>query len=157
MNSSRDSRTPEASRPSRSDAVMSIKTVDKMLPLVRRIVQDIVASQAEVRRLQPEKEMLDEHRRLLTWPSRQRRYSLKEQIAAAEDTRDHACEELNELGLVLLNIDRGLVGFPTLVNNRRAFFSWHPAEDRLEHWQFADEEVSRPIPQAWLQELIATA
>jgi hypothetical protein len=46
-----------------------------------------------------------------------------------------------------------LIGFPTLVNNRRAYFCWHPGETALQYWQFADEETQRPIPASWFKDL----
>jgi hypothetical protein len=55
--------------------------------------------------------------------------------------------------VVLLDDLQGRVGFPTLVNNRRAYFSWHPGEEGLHSWQFADEDIARPIPMAWLKEI----
>jgi hypothetical protein len=54
---------------------------------------------------------------------------------------------------MLLDNEQGRVGFPTMVNDRRAYFSWHTGEDGLHSWQFADEDVTRPIPLAWLKEI----
>ena len=44
------------------------------------------------------------------------------------------------------------IGFPTIVNNRPAYFSWIPGDEALRFWHFADEIARRPIPPAWLRE-----
>src|SRR5437667_8626820 len=154
MSGSKGFRTPDASdKPERGEVNLNLKTVQRMLPLVQRIVDDILASQKAVLQLQPQEQSLDRQKRELTWPERRRRYQIKDEITQADTSLQNAVTELRELGVVLLDGDQGRVGFPTLVNNRRAYFSWHPGEDGLHSWQFADEDVTRPIPLAWLKEL----
>ena len=147
--------TSDASeRPERSEVVLSLKTVHKMLPLVQQIAHDIVEGTQVAARLRPEEGRL---RHSLDWPMRKRRYEIKEAIGKAEKELEIALAELRELGLVVLSPTEGTIGFPTLVNNRRAFFSWHPGDAGLQHWRFADEAIDRPIPPAWLKELTPIA
>ncbi|MBI3411767.1 MAG: DUF2203 family protein [Planctomycetes bacterium] len=154
MKGSKGNRAPDAfENPERSQVVLSLTTVHKMLPLVRRILDDILDCQKSLLRLQPEEQRLDRQRRTLDWPSRQRRYNLKDELAAAEHRLNDAKEELHGLGVVLLDGAAGRVGFPTMVNNRPAFFSWHSGEEGLNSWHFAEEEGCRPIPPAWLKEI----
>jgi len=154
MSGSMGFRTSDASdKPERGDNPLSLKVVQKMLPLVQRIVDDLRANQKSLLRLQPEEERLDRHKRDLSWPERRRRYQIKEEVARADQDRESALAELRELGVSLLDADLGRVGFPTLVNNRKAFFSWHPGEDGLHSWHFADETSARPIPPAWFKEV----
>lgn len=158
MSGSRSFSTSDASeQPERGEVVLSLKTVNKMLPLVQRIAGDVLASHRATLRLQPEEDRLDRQKRTLDWPSRQRRYQIKEELASAGRDLEAARAELYELGLVLLDDSIGQIGFPTLVNNRRAYFSWHPAETTVQNWQFADEDVQRPIPPSWLKELAVNA
>ena len=63
-----------------------------------------------------------------------------------------AVDELQTLGVSLLDAEEGRVGFPTMVNNRPAYFTWRPGEDGLHSWQFAEESVCRPIPLSWFKE-----
>jgi hypothetical protein len=154
MSGTKGFRTPDASdKPERGETNLNLKTVQRMLPLVQRIVDDILASNKAVERLQPQERALDRQKRVLDWPERQRRYHIKEDLAEADMSLQNALVELRELGVVLLDGDLGRVGFPTIVNNRRAYFSWRPGEDGLHSWQFADEDVTRPIPMAWLKEI----
>src|SRR5271165_4838148 len=154
MKGSKGYRASDASEnPDRGEVVLSIKTVQKMLPLVQRIIDDYLVSQKTMARLHPEEEILDRKKRILDWPSRQRRYRLKDELSVAEGGLQAAREELESLGVVLLDADLGRVGFPTMVNNRQAFFSWHPGEEGLHSWHFLDENECRPIPPAWLKEI----
>jgi hypothetical protein len=154
MNGSKGNRAPNASdQPERGEIILSLTTVQKMLPLVRRIVDDILAGQKTLVRLQPEEDRLDRQKRTLAWPERQRRYRLKEEVAGAEQDLQDAREELDGLGVVLLDGATGRVGFPTMVNNRAAYFSWQPGEEGLHSWHFAEEEACRPIPPGWLKEI----
>jgi hypothetical protein len=154
MSGSKSFRTPDASdKPERAETSLTLKTVQRMLPLVQRILDDILANQRVLDRLQPEAEALDRNKRVLRWPERRRRYAIKEELAQADSSLQDALTELRELGVVLLDTERGCVGFPTLVNNRRAYFSWNLGEDGLHSWRFADEDISRPIPPAWFKEL----
>jgi hypothetical protein len=120
-----------------------------MLPLVRQIVADWMERQQRLSRLYPEKDRLDRQRRTLDWPNRSRRYHLQEEIANAEQERDQALAEMDRLGLAVIDVDLGQVGFPTMVNNRRAFFSWRPGEETIQFWHFADDLDRRPIPSVW--------
>jgi hypothetical protein len=152
MNGSRGNAASDApEKPARREIVLNLTTARRMLPLVQRVVEDILLSQRDLIRLQPEQDRLDRNRRTLAWPDRQRRYQLREEIAAAERHLTDAVEELEALGLVLLDNDRGRIGFPTLVNNRAAFFSWQPGEEAVTTWHFAEETTRRPIPASWFK------
>ncbi|MCS6897383.1 MAG: DUF2203 domain-containing protein [Nitrospira sp.] len=151
MNSSKDHRA--AGTPEQPDVAFSLKTVCKMLPLVQRIVDDILVCRRICAQLQPEQARLERQRRDLSWPERKRRYQLQEEMAQTERQLNEARDELAHLGVVLLDEEIGRVGFPTLVNNRKAYFSWQLGEDGLHSWHFAEESACRPIPSAWLKEL----
>jgi hypothetical protein len=156
MNGSMGNMASGAPETSASETILSLKTVERMLPLVQRIVEDVISSQKTLDRLLPEQERLDRQKRDLAWPERQRRYDLLEQLTTASRQMQDAVQELQELSVVLLDAHQGRVGFPTLVNNRPAFFSWQAGEEGLHSWHFAEEDnVFRPIPAAWLKELSA--
>jgi hypothetical protein len=143
-------------KPERGTAVFSLNLAQRMLPLVERIIADILECQQKSAKLTPEQDRLQRHRRELTWPERHRRYRLEEELSAVENRRLEVVDELRELGIALLDPEQGRVGFPTIVNDRRACFSWSPSEENIRFWHFADETVRRPIPQAWLKEISLT-
>jgi hypothetical protein len=150
MNGSKGNAAFNASdMPDGHDNILSLNAAQRMLPLVQRVVEDILADRKALEGLAPEQARLDRHKRDLVWQERQRRYQLQEEAATVENHMDNAVEELHTLGLKVLEPDVGRIGFPTLVNDRRAFFSWQPGEETLHSWQFAEETVSRPIPPQW--------
>jgi hypothetical protein len=154
MNGSTGNKAFDASeKPERSEVFLSLNTAQRMLPLVQRIVEDILIYQRTLDHLQPEHDRLERKRRTLGWPERQRRYALGEEVAAAEGGLQNAFEEMQALGVSLLDPETGRAGFPTLVNDRRAFFTWQPGEETLRSWHFAGETLCRPIPSAWMNEI----
>ena len=130
-------------------AVLTWTTAQSMLPLVRGIVGDIVQLHGVLAQLHPEKTRLDRERLSLDWPSRRRRYQVTEEIARTEARLQEARAELEGLGVALVDEELGQVGFPTIVNNRRAFFSWRPSDEAVEFWHFVDNHHRRPVPAAW--------
>lgn len=150
MNGSTENRTSGASEQSGGpDVVLTWNTAQRMLPLVQRIVEDIIARRQQLARLWPEKQKLDRQKRTLAWPERARRYQLQEEIQSAERDLEDVMAELEVLGVALFDADRGQAGFPTLVNNRRAYFAWRSGETELKTWHFAGESVRRPVPASW--------
>jgi hypothetical protein len=138
----------------RREVVFTLAMARRMLPLVGRIVADLVHGRRHLTELRPEQDRLDRQRRQLAWPQRSRRYQLRDEIALLEARQQEAMAELEGLlGVVLLDPVAGLVGFPTVVNDRPAFFSWRLGEAALEHWQFVGEAVRRAIPSAWAAEV----
>lgn len=123
-----------------------------MLPLVSRIAQDIARCQNELTALRQERTQLDNLRRSLDWPRRHRRYQLDDEVAGREGVLRCLVGELEALGVALLDGDAGLVGFPTRVNDRAAYFSWQPGEEGLEYWNYADGYDRRPVPADWMEQ-----
>lgn len=152
MKSSKENRASGASeRPGGPDNVLSLSTARHMLPLVRRIGEEIVARGRQLDRLQLEKSRLDRQRITLDWPERSRRYRLQDEIAEEDKHLHDAVVELEALGLVIFDGRPVLVGFPTLVNDRRAFFLWQPGEDSLKFWRFLGESDQQAIPAGWVK------
>jgi hypothetical protein len=148
MNGSTENRT-SGSFERGSETILTWAVANRMLPLVRLIVDDLAASHKRLADIQPEIDRLDRHRRSLVWPERSRRYALQEEIAREEQRAGHARSELDELGLSLIDADLCQIGFPTMVNNRKAYFSWRPGEQTISYWHFIDDADRRPIPATW--------
>jgi len=152
MNGSKGNAASNASElPEHREVVLNLNTAYRMLPLVQRVVDDILADRKTLNRLQPELDRLERHKRDLVWQERQHRYRAQEELAKVDQHLNNALEELHDLGLSLLEPDLGRIGFPTLVNDRKAFFTWQPGEETLYTWQFAEENGSRAIPASWWQ------
>ena len=121
-----------------------------MIPLVGRIAQDIVSYHEELDAMRGELAALQDARRSLGWPQRRRLYELEEQVATAKAALVQTLAELDGLGIELLDGEIGLVGFPTMVNQRRANFNWRPGEEELGCWSYAGDTERRPVPEDWI-------
>jgi hypothetical protein len=143
----RASQSPGKRRP--KDVSLDLTTARRMLPLVKSIVADIVDTQNRLSRLVPERDALDDNRRVLDWASRQRRYAVHDEFTQAEKALVNAVTELDVLGVTLVDPKAGQVDFPTRINGRQAVFSWRLGEDGVGHWSYAGEPLRRPIPADW--------
>jgi hypothetical protein len=143
----RSSGSSEKSR--RKAGTLDLSTARQMLPLVRSIVADIVDSKKTLLDLSSEQDQLDRNRRQLEWAARDRRYSLRDEVAKAEQNYGKALTELDELGVSLVDLTNGRVDFPTRINGRSAAFSWQLGEEGVAHWRYSEEEQLRPIPSDW--------
>jgi hypothetical protein len=149
MNGSTEHRASGASdSPGRREVVYNLGTGRRLLPLLRQIVGDLVSQYQQRARLIPELSRLDRQKISLDWAGRQRRYQVQEEIANLDRRHQETLLELNDLGVVLISPD-GLVGLPTRVNRKLAYFSWKPGEEVLRFWHFPGEETRRPIPASW--------
>jgi hypothetical protein len=150
MNGSTENRASDASeRSGRRDVVLNLGTARRMLPLVARIVDDLLALRGRLEQLLPEQERLERQRHNLAWPGRQRRYQLRDEALVVENKLREAQTELEQLGVALINAGEGRIGLPTVVNGHLAYFSWKPGDEGLRHWHFAGETVRRSIPASW--------
>jgi hypothetical protein len=125
---------------------VDLKTARRMLPLIQRIVSDIVHDAKELDRYTFEQEGLDRNKVNLSWPERERRYTVQGEVTRLQSRLDEGRRELDSLGAVLVSRSKGSVGFPTMVNGRPAYFSWQLGEDGLNFWHFDGESTRRPIP-----------
>ena len=150
MNGFTENRAPGAyERPGPHDLVLTWGACHAMLPLVGRIVADVMRGHEQLAQLRPEQERLDRQRHTLAWPERSRRYQVQEEIAAVEKDLRKVYAELEGLGVAVLHGPSGLIGFPTIVNDRRAYFSWRPGEDDVVFWNFAGDPVRHTVPESW--------
>jgi hypothetical protein len=114
------------------------------LPLVRRIVSDIVEHQGRLadlvsayqeakRAAQPSPAALDDARRALTNVTAQ---------------RDACVAELTDLGVQLKDAQTGLIDFPSQLEGEEVLLCWRLGEERVEffHTETAGFAGRRPIP-----------
>ncbi len=130
---------------------LDLPTARRMLPLIQLIVNDIVLDQSELNRFTFEQEGLDRDKRNLSWPERQRRYTVLGEVARLQTRLEDEARELDTLGAIIQNPTVGQIGFPTLVNGRPAYFSWRLGEDAVQYWHFDGEHDRRPIPPNWME------
>jgi hypothetical protein len=117
---------------------------NRALPLVRRIVTDLVNQvrhwEEAVRHVE-----LTSHDNVLD-NAESERWQRETQRLAAEI--EGCVRELGELGIAVKALDVGLVDFPGTLDGREVYFCWMLGERAVTHWHERDAGFSsrQPIP-----------
>jgi hypothetical protein len=117
--------------------IFTLADANRTLPLVSRIVRDLVARYPAWRELVDEYELMS---------SRQRvddpdpgLGELERQVTALAREIDGYIHEVTELGAEVRSpLDSGLVDFPGIHDGRPIFFCWRLGEEAIEHWHERD-------------------
>ena len=111
----------------------TVEQANRTLPLVQRIVTDIVAEYARWR------EKVDRYE-LIAAGSRSDRGESPEQVQARGEVEalaqsiERYLQELGQVGCVLKGFDDGLVDFRSQRGGRDIFLCWKLGEPAVEHW-----------------------
>lgn len=132
-----------------SEDVMTWELANSMLPLVSRIVEDLMASDRQLLLTEEKRDLLYQRRAQLDWKGRSDLYQAQDEIKRLSAHLRSLLVELEQVGVTLIDAERGIIGFPTLVNNRRAFFSWKPGETEIQWWSYSCEPDRRQVPSSW--------
>ena len=139
-------------RPARAERkVFDLPTACTMLPLVRRIVSDIVGEHSRFAHLQLQAKRHAEQ--TSSWEAKKALYRLHDEISASRAALRSVQEELTDLGAVLLDPVHGTAGFPTIVNGSLAYLVYQASLDDIRHWRYRDQPKLRPIPESWYSEV----
>jgi hypothetical protein len=108
--------------------LFTIEEADRALPLVRRIVADIVAQFRQLERLQ-------RRRRALMRRERDTEVSdLDKQAARGADRLGELIDEVNHIGCELKDWETGIVDFRTVMGGREVYLCWKLGEDHVSYW-----------------------
>jgi hypothetical protein len=120
----------------------TIEEANHALPLVRMIVTDIVTKYAEV---SERKARLDQIRKSRQSSGRGPHDLYREELVQVEQELDKEItrlqefiEELEDLGVELKDISRGLIDFRSLMDGREIYLCWLLGEDEVGHWHELD-------------------
>ena len=112
----------------------TIEQANRTLPLVRRIVQDIVDEYARWQELVRTLDVL------AAGPGRAAAEidRLQRDIQSAATAIDRCVGELRELGVEMKGFDVGLVDFPGQMGGRPVYLCWRLGEPEVAHWHECD-------------------
>jgi hypothetical protein len=122
---------------------------NKILPLVRSIVTDVVTEFARMRDAGRERRALEvesagsaETRALVD--------SLKGEVNERSVRIDGYLRELQDLGVDVKDLERGLVDFPSQRGGRPVFLCWELGETNVTHWHGVEETYvdRRPVAES---------
>ena len=121
--------TPRPVRPSRPKRRFSVSQANSALPLVRRIVVDIVKTHGLVLRLQAEIERAT---------SAKDQAATQTQLDQSVTRLEDFVEELSEIGCELKDYQVGLIDFVGRHDGRDVYLCWKLGEERITHWHELD-------------------
>jgi hypothetical protein len=136
------SASPESSDSPRAKRRFTAAEADRALPLVRRIVGDIVRTHAEAVALQS---------RIPSLPPREQPASQAQLEQRLERLEDYV-DELTELGCELKDYTLGLIDFTGRHQGHDVCLCWKLGEDRVAHWHERDAGFAGRQPIATLKE-----
>ena len=108
--------------------VFSVEQANSSLPLVERIVQDIIQTAGEVRDYQEQFESLQSK------GDPGQAESSMGQLSKAREKYQQFLLELSALGCRLCDERSGTVEFPAVVHGRGVILSWRVGESQINHW-----------------------
>ncbi len=109
--------------PTLTKKYFSIDDANRMLPLVRAIVRDVVKEYERLERLQDDSNAGS---------------AKSDDIEAVRDELHALVEELQQLGLSLKDFKMGLVDFPHQREGREVNLCWHLGEENVSTWHEID-------------------
>jgi hypothetical protein len=135
--------------------LFTVREAEATLPLVRRVVRDLLQAYPRWKELVARYE-------LLSAPLRAEEGEPAE-IRAVRDEAAHVAEringfllELEEVGCVFKGFEAGLVDFYALKDDRLVFLCWRMGEEHITHWHEVDAGFAgrQPIDASMLAESI---
>jgi hypothetical protein len=103
----------------------TIAEANRTLPLVSRIVRDIVATHERASQLQAQLEQV---------PGARETVELQGRLEAAVDQLQDYVDELSEIGCELRDYPMGLVDYPGEYQGRDVYLCWKLGESRIEYF-----------------------
>jgi len=116
--------------------LFTVEDANKTLPLVRRIVEDVVRQHRLWREKILELDLVASSSRADA--SRERAEELEREAQTLAREIDGYQRELEELGIQLKDRRMGLVDFPSEIGGRRVLLCWRLGESEVQFWHDAD-------------------
>ena len=152
--------TPRSVRPSRPKRRFSLEQANSTLPLVKRIVRDIVRTHSEVLKCQQQLEKSNtgrqqQQRQQRQQPERQPQPTPQEtqgQLERHMTRLEDFVEELTEVGAELKDYQSGLIDFTGRHQGRDVCLCWKLGEEKIGYWHELDAGFAGRQPIASLKE-----
>lgn len=144
---------PGSVRPSRPKRRFSLQEANRSLPLVKRVVGDIVKTHAQAMRLQREieRQQPSSHKRQQS-PQSAPTATIQGQLDACMNLLEDFVDELSEIGCELKDYQTGLIDFVGRHDGRDVYLCWKLGEERITHWHELDSGFAGRQPVSRLHE-----
>jgi hypothetical protein len=117
--------TPRSVRPSRPRRRFSLEQANSTLPLVKRIVSDIVHTHAEAAKLQQQFER---------GPANREQNAIQQRLEQAMHRLEDYVDELSEIGCELKDYQMGLIDFTGRHQGHDICLCWRLGEEKIAYW-----------------------
>jgi len=135
---------PQRSGARRPMKRFSLRQANGTLPLVGRIVGDVVSKHEQAIKLQAELE---------STKNLQQQATLQEKIEDCVDRLQELSDELSEVGCELKDYQLGLIDFVGRHDGRDVHLCWKLGEDRINYWHEIDAGFAGRQPVSVLREV----
>jgi hypothetical protein len=132
--------------------VFTVDEANRTLPLVSRIVEDIVRDYARWREKVEAYEL--EVARTPRGGASEATARLEAEAQRLAGEIERYLEELSDLEIQFKGFDMGLIDFPAEVDGRRVYLCWRLGESRVEHWHEVADGYAGRQPLSTLPELV---
>jgi hypothetical protein len=134
--------------------LFTLAEAERTLPLVRRVVADLIAEYPRWRAAVSRFELLTGGARA-DWGETGELVAARDEVTAAAARINDYLKELEAIGCVFKGFDAGLVDFYSLRDDRPIFLCWKLGEPRIAHWHEVDAGFGgrQPIDGALLSEV----
>ena len=111
----------------------SLAEANRTLPLVKRIVADLVTLHPEWRDLVSKYELVAAQARP-EWGESAEQMGLRVRIDEVAGRINDFLGELEQIGCVFKGFEQGLVDFYGKLDGKEIFWCWKQGEEKIEHW-----------------------
>ncbi|HXE84174.1 MAG TPA: DUF2203 domain-containing protein [Gemmatimonadales bacterium] len=135
-----------------SRKLFTLAEANRTLPLVKRIVQDIMVVYPQWKDLVAQYELVASKARP-EWGESQEQLDLKNQIDAMAAKINDFLGELEQIGCEFKGFDEGLVDFHGYLEEREILWCWKSGEERITHWHELDAGFAgrQPLPEVLMR------
>jgi hypothetical protein len=134
--------------------LFTLAEAERTLPLVRRIVEDLLAEYPRWRQAVSRYEVLTGGARA-DWGETSDLVAARDAVTGHADRINRFLQELEAVGCVFKGFDAGLVDFYSMREDRLIFLCWRLGEPRISYWHDLDAGFAgrQPIDGAMISEL----
>ena len=131
-----------------SHKLFTLAEANRTLPLVKRIVQDIMTVYPEWKDLVAQYELVAAQAKP-EWGESTEQLALKGRVDAVATRINGFLRELEQIGCEFKGFDEGLVDFHGRLDEREILWCWKSGEDRITHWHELESGFAgrQPIPE----------
>ena len=126
----------------------TLAEANRTLPLVKRVVQDIMTVYPEWKDLVAQYELVAAQAKP-EWGESTEQLALKARIDAVAARINGFLRELEQIGCEFKGFEEGLVDFHGRLDEREILWCWKSGEDRITHWHELESGYAgrQPIPE----------